>query len=105
MNLTRSLLMFTSIFICAVVQAASVAITMDDFDIHEQTMLSAEERNKKILAALNKHNAKAALFVIGRFIQANEDRVLLRQWPINGHFIGNHTFDHKPYGSNMSIEM
>jgi peptidoglycan/xylan/chitin deacetylase (PgdA/CDA1 family) len=97
--------MFWGMNCCPVAQAASVAITMDDFDIHEQTMLTAQERNKRILATLNKHRAKAALFVIGQNIQTNDDRALLRQWPLNGHFIGNHTFDHKPYNSKMSLEM
>ncbi len=84
--------------------ATEVSITMDDFDIHEETMFSAKERNQKILATLNKHHVKAGLFVVGKFIQTEADRKLLRDWPEQGHFIANHTFNHNMFGSKVSVE-
>lgn len=84
--------------------AAEISITMDDFNIHEETMLSAKERNQQILNALKKHKAKSALFVVGKYIQNDQDQALAESWSKEGHFIGNHTFEHKPFNSKMSLE-
>ena len=46
----------------------------------------------QILDALKKHNAHAAFFVVGHFIQANPD--LTRRLCDEGHIVGNHTFHH-----------
>ncbi|QDK39746.1 polysaccharide deacetylase [Bdellovibrio sp. NC01] len=84
--------------------AAEISITMDDFDVYEETKLNAQQRNDAILAVLKKHKIKATLFVVGKYIQSNRDRELLKQWSDQGHMIGNHTFDHKPYNAKMSLE-
>lgn len=83
---------------------AEVSVTMDDFDLKEQAVLSAKERNEKILAALDTYKAKAALFVIGGNIRSDEDRALLRAWPADGHIIGNHTFSHRLFSNNVTAE-
>lgn len=45
-----------------------------------------------ILDVLQKHNAKAAFFVVGNFIQENPD--LINRMISEGHIVGNHTFHH-----------
>jgi hypothetical protein len=47
-------------------QAAEVSVTMDDFNVHEDTLLTAPIRNQKILSSLKAHNAKAAFFAVGK---------------------------------------
>lgn len=85
-------------------QAAEVSITMDDFNVHEETLLAAPVRNQKILSSLKAHKAKAALFVVGKYLQSDSDYELLKDWHQHGHIIGNHTFDHKKYDSKVSLE-
>ena len=87
-----------------IANAAEVSITMDDFNVHEETLLTGAQRNQKILAALKKHKVKAGLFPVGKYIQNDNDLKLLKQWNKNGHFIGNHTFDHKKYDSKVTLE-
>lgn len=45
-----------------------------------------------ILDALKKHNAKAAFFVVGNYIQTSPD--LIKRMVEEGHIVGNHTFHH-----------
>jgi peptidoglycan/xylan/chitin deacetylase (PgdA/CDA1 family) len=85
--------------------ATEVSITMDDFNVQEATLLAANERNDRILDTLNKQKIKAALFVVGKFIQDNAAQKLLAQWDQRGHLIGNHTFNHLYFGSKMSVEL
>lgn len=46
----------------------------------------------KILEALKKHDAKAAFFLVGNYLQQNPD--LVRQMVAQGHTVGNHTMHH-----------
>lgn len=45
-----------------------------------------------ILDALNKHNVKAAFFLVGNYIEKNAD--LVRRMVSEGHTVGNHTMHH-----------
>ena len=47
---------------------------------------------EKILDALKKHNAPAAFFLVGNYIQQNAD--LVRRMVDEGHIVGNHTMHH-----------
>ncbi|MBQ7817548.1 MAG: polysaccharide deacetylase family protein [Oscillospiraceae bacterium] len=47
---------------------------------------------EKILDALKKHNAPAAFFLVGNYIQQNPD--LVRRMVKDGHIVGNHTMHH-----------
>ena len=46
----------------------------------------------KILDALKKHNAPAAFFLVGNYIEKNAD--LVRRMVAEGHIVGNHTMHH-----------
>ena len=46
----------------------------------------------KILDALKKHNAPAAFFLVGNYIEKNAD--LVRRMVDEGHIVGNHTMHH-----------
>ena len=46
----------------------------------------------KILDALQKHNAPAAFFLVGNYIEQNPD--LVRRMVAEGHTVGNHTMHH-----------
>lgn len=54
-----------------------------------------------ILKALKKHKVPATFFVVGHFINENED--LIKQMVKEGHNVGNHTFNH-PNVIGMSEE-
>lgn len=103
-NTIKLLILYVSMLISHISNAASVSITIDDFNIHEDTTVDARHRNQKILSALKKHKVKSALFVVGKYIQDSTDEALLLEWQKNGHLIGNHTLNHKPYNSKMSFD-
>jgi peptidoglycan/xylan/chitin deacetylase (PgdA/CDA1 family) len=81
--------------------APQIAITMDDPNTGFTPMLSAEERNAKILEAFREHaNLRAALFVSGKNIDSDAGRRLLQSWNDAGHTIANHTYSHGYYPSD-----
>lgn len=71
-----------------------LAVTMDDFNLNFDKILSPLERNERILAAFDRFNHKAAGFVTGRFLQGEMGDKVIRSWLAAGHLIGNHTFSH-----------
>jgi len=86
-------------------QGARVAITMDDFNWGNAIHQSAEERNRAILATLRGQSLKSALFVIGRNVQDEQGKTLLRDWDKAGHLIGNHTYSHQNFNSpSMTLQ-
>jgi peptidoglycan-N-acetylglucosamine deacetylase len=76
-----------------------LSVTMDDFNWPALTQLTPEECNARILGALRAHSVKAALFVVGRFIDGDEGRRLLQDWDQDGQLLGNHSYSHRNYGS------
>lgn len=55
-----------------------------------------------ILEALKKHQAPAAFFVVGTFLEKNPE--LVKQIVADGHTIGNHTYHHKDMSQISSKE-
>jgi len=55
-----------------------------------------------ILDVLKKHNASAAFFVVGHYVETNPD--LVRRISEEGHIIGNHTFNHPDMSKIADIE-
>lgn len=76
-----------------------VALTMDDFSWGNAVKLSASERNQAILKTLDSYSLKAALFVVGRNIDSEEGKQLLKPWNDAGHLICNHTYSHRNYNN------
>lgn len=85
--------------IARVMARTQFSITMDDFHWRNPVHLTATERNAAILNTLAKHKHKAALFVIGRNIDDQEGKDLLKPWDEAGHMIGNHTYSHREYAA------
>lgn len=85
----------------ASVRAQTLALTMDDGPQLEQTpMLSPQQRNQAILAALSKYGVSAALFVTaGNGADRPEGYALAKAWGDAGHAIGNHTMTHPDLNS------
>lgn len=83
-----------------------VAITMDDFGWADAPKLTADERNRALLAALREHgNLKIALFVKGKNVDNEKGRQLLQAWDEAGHTIANHSYSHQYYNSpKMTFE-
>lgn len=79
--------------------ATQFSITMDDFHWQNAVKLTAAERNQSILAALNKHSIKAAIFVMGRNVEEQQGKDLLSAWDKAGHLIGNHTYSHRNFNA------
>ena len=77
-------------------QSPSLALTFDDGPNLGQTpLLSPLQRNQALLAALARHQVKAALFVTADYGAVKpEGRALAQAWGEAGHAIGNHTMRH-----------
>lgn len=56
---------------------------------------------EKILAALKKHNVLATFFVVGSFVESNQE--LVKKMEAEGHIIANHSYSH-PDMSSMDKE-
>ncbi|UXR65674.1 polysaccharide deacetylase family protein [Bdellovibrio bacteriovorus] len=102
--MNRFLLFSFTFFALSQASAAEVSITMDDFNVHQETLLPANKRNDRILKALKKHKIKAGLFVTCKYLQDEGDRKLLAEWSTQGHLIGNHTVNHRRFDSRISTE-
>ncbi|HEY9503047.1 MAG TPA: polysaccharide deacetylase family protein [Pyrinomonadaceae bacterium] len=76
-----------------------IAITMDDFNWANAVHQSASERNSAILDTFRSHSLKGAIFVVGRNIEDEQGKDLLKAWNGAGHLIGNHTYSHQNYNS------
>jgi peptidoglycan-N-acetylmuramic acid deacetylase len=55
-----------------------------------------------ILDVLKKHNASAAFFVVGHYVETNPE--LIRRMAEEGHIVGNHTFSHPDMSKIADIE-
>ena len=72
---------------------------MDDFFWQGAIKQTAQERNQSILDTFNKHSIKAAAFVIGRNVEAQEGKDIVASWDKAGHLIGNHTYSHRDFNA------
>jgi peptidoglycan-N-acetylglucosamine deacetylase len=77
-----------------VVQGQRLALTFDDGpDMADTITMDAAARNAAILQQLSDAHLKSILFVTRT--DADQKRIILiRQWGIEGHEIGNHTATH-----------
>lgn len=81
-------------------QAAEISFTMDDLVVTETPLLTPAERNASILKALSDAKLHSVIFVSGYNAENEEGRKMLKAWDEGGHWIANHTYSHKNYGSN-----
>lgn len=82
--------------------APQFSITMDDFWWQGAIKQTAQERNASILDTFNKHRIKAAAFVVGRNVEAQEGKDIIAAWDKEGHLIGNHTYSHRDFNAPES---
>lgn len=75
----------------------SIAITMDD--LNWTPLPNATEINTRLLDAMRSHQARLALFGIGRNADNATGQALIQPWKQAGHLIGNHTYSHRNYDS------
>jgi len=75
-------------------ERSRIAVTMDDLNWHAIPETMRPEVNERLLAALERHQVRAALFVIGVHGDTRQGRPIVREWSERGHMIGNHTWTH-----------
>jgi peptidoglycan-N-acetylglucosamine deacetylase len=86
----------------ACAHAQSVALTFDDApNMTSLPLMTAQQRNAAMLAALAKHKVKAALFVTAaNGAHQPAGNALVRAWGEAGHAVGNHTMTHLDLNSD-----
>jgi peptidoglycan-N-acetylglucosamine deacetylase len=97
MTRRRFLLSTASLAARAAEAQRSIAITMDD--LNWMPLPNATEINTRLLDAMRSHQARLALFVIGRNADNATGQALIQPWKQAGHLIGNHTYSHRNYES------
>jgi peptidoglycan/xylan/chitin deacetylase (PgdA/CDA1 family) len=86
--------------------APGIAVTIDDFDLSDTVLMSGEDRDTAIRAALKRHNVKAGGFVAGKYVNDTLSPRVLGRWSEDGHIIGNHSFSHRYFsGQNPDVLM
>jgi len=78
-------------------ERSRVAVTLDDLNWHAIPETMRPEVNERLLAALERHKVRAALFVIGENGDTPKGRPIVQGWSERGHMIGNHTWTHFSY--------
>ncbi len=91
-------------FVLVATKTSEVAITIDDFSIHDGAKLNIEERDEKILAALEKNKVRAGLFVRCASLESPRVAKRLEFWDKAGHMIANHTYSHWNYNKKTFAE-
>lgn len=76
--------------------AQSVAFTFDDGPkLADTPLLSPQQRNQALLAVLQKHRVRSALFVIwDRCVSTEQGLAMAKAWGSAGHALANHTLSH-----------
>lgn len=95
------------LFVCGQVVSQSenqntrqLAITIDDPNTYVTPSLGWEERNDRILKALENYHIKSALFVCGMRVHDSIGARLLKTWDERNHIICNHSYSHFYFNSN-----
>jgi peptidoglycan/xylan/chitin deacetylase (PgdA/CDA1 family) len=93
------LALFLVSFLTSPVSAQQIAITMDDFRLTDDPMLSPKEKDERILDTLAKNEVEIALFVIGSEAERPLSQERLAVWDRTNHIIANHTYAHRSYNN------
>lgn len=78
-------------------RAPGISITVDDFNLSDDPLMTGPHRDAAIRKALAAHNIKAAGFIAGRYLTPDAPFDVRRAWSGDGHILGNHTFSHRYY--------
>ena len=97
------LAVFALFILSSTLQAADIAITMDDFRFVDSPLMTSKEQDERILRTLSENHAEVALFVIGSVLEQPLARERLVLWDQANHIVGNHTYTHVSY-DEMSFE-
>ncbi|ESQ92124.1 polysaccharide deacetylase [Asticcacaulis sp. AC460] len=80
--------------------APGLSVTIDDFDLSPDPLMSGEARDQRLREAVERRGVKAAGFVAGRNAVDEVGARVLTAWSDGGHLIGNHTFSHGYYNGS-----
>jgi|SRR5450631_3481430 peptidoglycan/xylan/chitin deacetylase (PgdA/CDA1 family) len=88
----------------SLVIAQSIALSFDDgFDPRGQPQAAAW--NQAILDALAAGGIKSILFAAGERVDSPAGMLLVRDWGVAGHAVGNHTYGHRDFNATgMTLE-
>jgi peptidoglycan/xylan/chitin deacetylase (PgdA/CDA1 family) len=76
----------------------ALAVTIDDIAWRSIPEPWRDLAADTLLATLERHNVRAMLFVAGSNVDDAEGKTLLQRWNDAGHWLGNHTYEHRRLG-------
>jgi peptidoglycan-N-acetylglucosamine deacetylase len=79
---------------------SALAITVDDFNLVHDGVMSGEARDTAIRRVLSAHGIQGAGFVAGKYVDAEVAPRVLGAWSADGHILGNHSFAHSYYSGS-----
>ena len=79
-----------------------VAITIDDVRWQSIPEARRAEAEQRLLTHVNK--TRVCLFAWGRQVDNEPGAAILNSWAAAGHWIGNHTYSHRPLMGNTNTD-
>jgi peptidoglycan/xylan/chitin deacetylase (PgdA/CDA1 family) len=76
-------------------QAVNIAITIDDYPLPDSGIFTVKERAQRFIDACAQYNCKTVFFCVGQHCKDRDDASLLSMLSDKGHFIGNHSMNHR----------
>lgn len=94
---------FLICFYVSSINAINIAITIDDYPLPDNKIFSVKDRAQKFIDVAAKHKCKFVFFCVGQHIDDRNDASLLKVLNEHGHFIANHSMNHK-HTSSLSLD-
>ena len=100
---SKRLLILLSLLLVATPAIAhkQIAITLDDLPYVGESLDDATRATHRLLAALDRHDARASVFVEGARVDVESEMrqriALIRRWQRAGHFVENHGYAHPAF--------
>lgn len=100
---SKRLLILISLLLAATPAVASkqIAITLDDLPYVGESLDDATRATRDLLAALERHDAQASVFVEGGRVEVDGESAqriaLIRRWRDAGHLVANHGYAHPAF--------
>lgn len=107
-NLKAPMKRFSSLlsllFLFTITNTINIAITIDDYPLPNGKLFTIQERTQRFIETCAQFNCKSVFFCVGQHCLDRNDPSLFEQLGKNGHFIANHSMNHRRSSSLSTQE-